>query len=118
MWAMYPASHLAGCTACSYMQPGDAMPSDLRGLGSYRRPGDEYPAGYLCGLGAPPAVLVGRTVVGLPHLTSGAILLSGTLSALSLALFASDRAESGYALGILAALSGAVLGAIRVFGEE
>jgi hypothetical protein len=57
-----------------------------------------------------------RTPTG-RHIEAVAILGSGALTAFSLLAFATGHMKAGYALGIVGALTGAVVGAVRVLGD-
>jgi hypothetical protein len=52
-----------------------------------------------------------------PHVEALVILAGGLLSAASLLAFATGKTKAAYALGIAGALTGAAIGAARVFGE-
>lgn len=69
------------------------------------------------GLGIAPGPGIWHAQLTTKHVEALGVLFGGLFSASSLLLFALKRDRAGYMLGVAGALTAAILGAMRVFGQ-
>lgn len=65
-----------------------------------------------------PGPLEAETALTNRRIEAVATFGGGLFTALSLVMFATKRDTAGYTMGVLGALSAAIVGAIRIYGSE